>query len=1616
MKILAAVCLSSILGVLAQGRARSQNYVYATGTPTFNTQIPIENGFINVNNGEIHIEIPLATQAQRGSLQLAERLVYDSRIWQIVPSGGSYSWQPTNVPNSMGGWRFVSGLETGVTSYNTSSGSSQACASGAGTVNHTLYSAFQWTDPSGTQHFFPGVTDQYIPTVHSCEAPPDITVASGYAVDGSGYSVNVSGYTNMTVFDPSGNQVYPIPTDTNGNYFSADSNGNLVDTLGRTPVLTTTSGNNIYYDVLAYNGTRSRYTVTTEAVFYHTAFDQSGVPSEGGGDFPAIQSIQLPDGSSYSFTYDSGTTAGKYGELTSVTLPTGGVIEYSYTNFLDSFQNENRWVHTRVKDGGTTTFTPATISDCTTTSGCQEQVTATSPAGNDTIYSFSLDSAAAQEAGHSWTTGITAYQGSATGSGTKLKGVNTAFTYTTGFFALGGTYYSPASTTTVTTLYDAGVSSQVQTTLDSTASRPSTVKVWDFYPSSGSAPASPLTETDYSYLSFFPSQITLKDGSSGNQVAQTNFTYDQPSATTISGLPNHNSASTGGGNLTTTSQWINASGALLSTTATYDTAGSMLTSTSPNGKTTYGHDATDTFVTSSTPPTPSSGVSLPTSSAFDSSSSLITSATDPNGTQTVTQSYDAFGRPNEIDTLNEGTNFGKTTYTYSTNQVSTYVYQNASVYQDTETLYDNYGRLSRVAVANGQSSNPWYQNDTCYDTNGNVAFQSYAYQANGFASAIVCSGAGDASTYDALGRVLTITHGDGTKITYSYQGRATKVVDENGVTRIYQVDVLGRTTAVCEVVTYTSVTGSPAPGACIGMDIAGSGYKTSYAYNLPSHMTTITQGVQTRIFTTDWAGRTISTAEPERGPTNYSYAYNSTGLAVTRSRPKANQSSPTVLTTTTTQYDSLSRPVSVTYNDGLTPLKGFAYDTAFSWTNASSATNLKGRLALMWSGVSGAANNTSSLFSYDATGNVTTMWECAPSTCATAAGQLSRGSLNFGYDWAGNLAYASDGASGIIVYGRSPAGEVTSITNQSYTNAPFNPPNLVSNIVNGPNGPLSYSLGNGLTGVKSYDSMGRVTGGFVCNGSSAASCTGGTQIYGFTANWKGSQLQGSCDTVLSTCSSFVYDQFNRLAISTVTQGPGPTQNFWYVEDIYGNRWQQNVTAGTGPAPSIAFNAINNQITTAGYAYDYPGNLTSDGLHTYTYDAEGNVLSVDGGATATYVYDAMNRRVRVQTASSTNEYLFNYAGQRTSTWQVSNNDGDEGRIYWDGQQIAFRDVDGTTYFDHQNWLGTERLRTNYAGATAASYVSLPWGDGYVPSVVTPNGDQDNLHFAQLEHDSESTTEHAQFRQYSSAQGRWMSPDPYNGSYDFSNPQSLNRYAYALNNPLTFTDPSGQDGDGNLGNLGSLGGCIGAAGSEGANVFADIGCGVSLLEDLFGLFGKPSFHGSLLPRPSTGNPNWDGNFGESNGLPVNGPSLSGGGIAGALGLPTAGCEFGGCGFAQGQDPGSTAQSLIPSMFFAFPYADLFDPNHRLFGTHYCGPGGGGSISPGLDSACAAHDACYTAHGLSIGDNFRTLSGAAAAALNQCNQDLCDSVRQLQGVAPTLVDAYFSIVPWKGHACHP
>jgi len=226
--------------------------------------------------------------------------------------------------------------------------------------------------------------------------------------------------------------------------------------------------------------------------------------------------------------------------------------------------------------------------------------------------------------------------------------------------------------------------------------------------------------------------------------------------------------------------------------------------------------------------------------------------------------------------------------------------------------------------------------------------------------------------------------------------------------------------------------------------------------------------------------------------------------------------------------------------------------------------------------------------------------------------------------------------------------------------------------------------------------------------------------------------------------------------------------------------------GTAPQPSNTFNTSTNQITSSGYTYDAAGNMTNDGLHTYTYDAEGNITKVDSGTTALYNYDALNHRFRTYASGATTEFVFNQNGQRVSVWNATTKTVERDQYYWGGKPVAFT-ASGATHFQHQDYLGTERMRTTYSGAMESAFTSLPFGDGYAAS----GSDLDPYHYAQLDYDSESNTSHAQFRQYSSTQGRWLRPDPYYGSYVFTNPQSLNRYAYTNNNPLSATDPSGLD---------------------------------------------------------------------------------------------------------------------------------------------------------------------------------------------------------------------------------
>ena len=354
-------------------------------------------------------------------------------------------------------------------------------------------------------------------------------------------------------------------------------------------------------------------------------------------------------------------------------------------------------------------------------------------------------------------------------------------------------------------------------------------------------------------------------------------------------------------------------------------------------------------------------------------------------------------------------------------------------------------------------------------------------------------------------------------------------------------------------------------------------------------------------------------------------------------------------------------------------------------------------------------------------------------------------------------------------YTYNAAAQLTTV--QSNLNDSNHPPTLLSNVTYNPLGEIEQAtLGNGIVRNPSYDNRGRVT-----------SLTDGS-IYSYSLGyWSDSNVHTANDSASGNWT-YGYDDFNRLSTASETGA-----SFVYDYDQLGNRWGtlSGCTSSNHSACQYTFNS-NNQITNNGFQYDRAGNVMNDGIHSYTYDAEGRIIQVDAGQTALYYYDGFGHRVRKIAGGVTRDFLYDLAGHIYQ--EVDGTIAAKTDLYTPGGFHLGSYADGTTYFSHANWLGTELLRTGPTGSVLWSCSgSLPFGDGAscsgnVGSYV--NG------ISGLRLDFETGLAAAAYRNYSATSGRWLTPDPSGlAAVDPSNPQTWNRYAYVMNNPLSFTDPTG-----------------------------------------------------------------------------------------------------------------------------------------------------------------------------------------------------------------------------------
>ncbi|WP_213457195.1 polymorphic toxin-type HINT domain-containing protein [Rhizomonospora bruguierae] len=225
------------------------------------------------------------------------------------------------------------------------------------------------------------------------------------------------------------------------------------------------------------------------------------------------------------------------------------------------------------------------------------------------------------------------------------------------------------------------------------------------------------------------------------------------------------------------------------------------------------------------------------------------------------------------------------------------------------------------------------------------------------------------------------------------------------------------------------------------------------------------------------------------------------------------------------------------------------------------------------------------------------------------------------------------------------------------------------------------------------------------------------------------------------------------------------------------------TAGQPHALRGTTTTDNTGTRTAAYTYDKAGNTKTrpgpNGTQTLNWDAEGNLQSVtDTAGSTSYLYDADGNRLISRDNTGKTLYLPNEELRYNSSTVTTSCT----RYYtYAGGTVAQRTAKGLTWLaaDHQ---GTQNIsldektqaqtirRQTPFGASRGAAATWSNDKGFVGGVNDPTG-----------------LTHLGAREYDPVLGRFISVDPV---LDTGDPQSMEGYAYADNNPVVHADPSGE----------------------------------------------------------------------------------------------------------------------------------------------------------------------------------------------------------------------------------
>jgi RHS repeat-associated protein len=1400
------------------------------GNLPFSTSVGTTVEHVDLASGALTVSIPLFSKPGRG-LSTGMVLYYSSNIYNVA----TFYDGEGDVTAQQWAAQVGSGWSDNSPAYSTSYVQVQCRVQleyGAPTIASYITNLI-YTDEFHIQH---SMTAQDGGDSTPCQNPsdsgPDIGAAGMWSPDTT-HIIDSSGASFATDTN--------IKMDVNGNYVSLPYTpfyGNSYDTSGRSAYTVSSTSNSLglvtsTYSVHDSSGTSQNYTVHWTNVSVSTSFglsaqEDNDVTYELAPTLNVISEIDLPNGQKYTFGYESG-----YGLLNQITLPDGGTIQYVYSNYVDTSDLYNtgtrRYVSSRTEtiNGASATWTinlpnnqgnniSSKTSTVTFPDAASHQATITAQNGSVTdmkVYSGSVGGTPLRE-----------YQIQYATDPNPLR--DTTCYYEWGQGEAPQTQDAGVRPTQVTTILETGMASVKKYTYDSfsyaihsahcnittaattyTASRGNIVEEDDYDWAASGTLGTLLRKTTHSYLNttasnasaYVAANIVDKISSTsvyngaGTLMAQTNYTYDDYSSADGSGLAStsgapahdysaHSISDTLRGELTQANRWLNSgSGTWLTTAYSYNDLGEIVAERDPLNHVTVWSYTDEWQSTTSCQPT-SNSYAYPTSmtvaygtpiaettqATYFPCTGLTASVKGPNdiaqGRNGTVWTYDSVGRKLSValpDGGSQATTYSD--YNASTNPVAstattvTAISATPALNLTSMVERDGIGRprkttsytnstkkiYSRVVFdAMHRTSQQWNPSYCDPDT-----ASSCTADAGTFGSTV--------TQYDALDRPVLVIPPDGTAganhVATTYSGNSTTATDQAGAARTITNDALGRSFQVTE---------------------GSEGYLTLYIYDALSNLICVEQhggasGTgcssapssdasslwRVRRFSYDSLSRLLTTKNPETGQTPITYAYDadSNVISKTNTRGITITYSPSA-----SPLDALNRVTEITYSDG-TPTVSYSYD----------------------SGANGIGHRTGMV-----DGSGSSSWTFDPMG-RTLQQQTTIGSPGI-TKTLGTL-YNLDGSARQITY---PSGDVVTITPGDH-GLPASVTDSAHTYASG----VSYGASGMLTSA-TYGQTGTF-GGIVQSNSYnsrmqpsvlSATASGNTLLnlmydFGLGTNDNGNVYHVWNEKVTSHArdQAFSYDDLNR--IQTAQNGSwGISVNL----DAWGNVVGTSGISGTSlvntmPLPSDLAANVSNQPTSSLVSYVFTGgNLTSDGTHSYQYDAEDRLKAVDS---ATYTYNGDGARV----AKSSGTLYWGGLAESDSAGNITSE-----FIFLNGKRLARRDAaTGNVYYFLSDMLGSSSVVTDAAGNIQNESDFYPYGG---ESTITNNLAGQKYKFTGKERDAESGLDDFGARYYNSTMGRFMTPDwsakaepvPY---AKLANPQSLNLYAYVGNNPASMTDPNG-----------------------------------------------------------------------------------------------------------------------------------------------------------------------------------------------------------------------------------